>query len=82
MKNLIPNITPPAINKLLELFNLTLRESRVFELTTLLFLSDSRTPYGFHYSPLSPIKLAEHYYKSKQIKVDKTSLHLYHTFTR
>ena len=73
----------PAINRFLELSSLALRESRVFELTTLLFLdSDSRTPYGFHYSPLSPIKLAEHYYKSKQIKVDKTSLHLYHTFTR
>ena len=65
----------PAINKFLELFNLTLRESRVLELTTLLFLGDSRTPHGFHYSPLSPIKLAEHYYKSKQIKVDKASLH-------
>ena len=65
----------PAINKFLELFNLTLRESRVVELTTLLFLSDSRTVYGFHYSPLSRIKLVEHYFKSRQIKVDKASLH-------
>ena len=64
----------PAINKFLELLNLTLRESRVFELTTLLFLSDSRTHYGLHYSPLSPIKLVEHYFKSRYIKVDKASL--------
>ena len=72
----------PGINRFFKLSGLASRESRVFELTTLLFLSDSSTTYGFHYSPLSPIKLAEHYYKSKHIKVDKTSLHLYHTFTR